>query len=278
MIELQRLTNHGTLGGFSGSAYRKKLKKLIEYFYEDAGAVDFKPKSRQIWKPAKEYLRMESYGKCAYCEAPTSVVAHGDVEHFRPKSQYWWLAYSYVNYTFSCQICNQTYKGDKFPYTGSALAPPKLPRNKPSDESKIESIAESFALEPSSQNLEELRGYFAREKSHLPDPYLADPEALFAWRASPETKEVFIAAKGDSVKAKRAFDAVESVLGLNRKELLNLRWLEYEQLEIQALVLAEEQLPEQVRKRLLKSLELHSHPERAFAGMKRYFLRQWGVI
>ena len=54
-------------------------------------------------------------GKCAYCESPTDTVAHGDVEHYRPKSKYWWLAYCYDNYLYACQICNQVHKGDEFP-------------------------------------------------------------------------------------------------------------------------------------------------------------------
>ena len=61
------------------------------------------------WKSAKEQLKKESSGKCAYCETTTDVVAHGDVEHYRPKGIYWWLAYTYDNYLYACQICNQVY-------------------------------------------------------------------------------------------------------------------------------------------------------------------------
>ena len=62
------------------------------------------------WKKAKAQLLKETNNKCAYCEAPTKVVAYGDVEHYRPKSMYWWLAYCYENYLPSCQLCNQKYK------------------------------------------------------------------------------------------------------------------------------------------------------------------------
>jgi uncharacterized protein (TIGR02646 family) len=78
-----------------------------------------------FWKEAKTQLRKESADKCAYCEATTAIVAHGDVEHFRPKSVYWWLAYTYDNYLYACQICNQSYKNDAFPTAGPApLAAP----------------------------------------------------------------------------------------------------------------------------------------------------------
>src|ERR1035441_7770925 len=45
-------------------------------------------KGKDHWKAGKATLIADSHGKCAYCEAPTTVVAHGDVEHFRPKSVY----------------------------------------------------------------------------------------------------------------------------------------------------------------------------------------------
>ena len=49
------------------------------------------------------------------------MVAYGDVEHFRPKSKYWWLAYCYENYLYSCQMCNQRYKKAEFPIFGPEL-------------------------------------------------------------------------------------------------------------------------------------------------------------
>ncbi|MCX6380232.1 MAG: hypothetical protein NT023_12280, partial [Armatimonadetes bacterium] len=76
------------------------------------------------WTVAKDQLKQETAGKCAYCEASVVEVAHGDVEHFRPKGVYWWIAYCYDNYLFACQICNQTYKGDNFPIRGTRLQPP----------------------------------------------------------------------------------------------------------------------------------------------------------
>ena len=79
------------------------------------------------WREAKPQLLKESNGKCAYCEAPTAVVAFGDVEHYRPKSKYWWLAYCYDNYLASCQLCNQKFKKAKFPLKNSRLKSPHNP-------------------------------------------------------------------------------------------------------------------------------------------------------
>ena len=85
------------------------------------------PKST-VWSAAKPQLRRESRGKCAYCEGKADIVAHCDVEHFRPKSDYWSLAYCYDNYTFACQICNQTFKGSDFPKTGPRIVEPNIPQ------------------------------------------------------------------------------------------------------------------------------------------------------
>ena len=84
------------------------------------------PPSSAVWKRAKDQLKRESDGKCGYCEGKASHVAHGDVEHFRPKTIYWWLAYCYDNYVFACQICNQSFKGSNFPLNGPPLAGPAV--------------------------------------------------------------------------------------------------------------------------------------------------------
>lgn len=52
---------------------------------------------------------------CAYCDRELPGNDRGDVEHFRPKSIYWWLAYSFDNYLLACSVCNSAYKGEKFP-------------------------------------------------------------------------------------------------------------------------------------------------------------------
>lgn len=52
---------------------------------------------------------------CAYCERPLPANDRGDVEHFRPKSHYWWLAFELTNYFLACRVCNSTYKRSQFP-------------------------------------------------------------------------------------------------------------------------------------------------------------------
>jgi uncharacterized protein (TIGR02646 family) len=82
----------------------------------------------------KAQLKKDQNNKCCFCEtSDVDVVAHGDVEHFRPKGGhqqnvndqlgypgYYWLAYEWDNLFFSCQICNQRYKKNRFPLVDPA--------------------------------------------------------------------------------------------------------------------------------------------------------------
>ncbi len=51
--------------------------------------------------------------KCAYCESDITVGAPNHIEHYRPKSIYYWLTYSWDNLLLSCPNCNVK-KKDKF--------------------------------------------------------------------------------------------------------------------------------------------------------------------
>jgi uncharacterized protein (TIGR02646 family) len=62
-------------------------------------------------------------GKCCYCERTRDERREPDTEHFRPKAKvdgidhpgYWWLAYDWGNYFFSCKKCNEEHKKNQFP-------------------------------------------------------------------------------------------------------------------------------------------------------------------
>ena len=80
-------------------------------------------KHNALWGELKETLKELSHGKCWYTESKNDG-AYGDVDHFRPKGKiqessdhtgYWWLAFDYKNYRFSCQISNTSGKRDHFP-------------------------------------------------------------------------------------------------------------------------------------------------------------------
>ena len=65
------------------------------------------------WRDFYVILREMFHGLCAYCEKR----ARGEVEHFRPKSRYPELVYSWSNWLFACHDCNHA-KGWKWPPGG----------------------------------------------------------------------------------------------------------------------------------------------------------------
>jgi hypothetical protein len=77
-----------------------------------------------IWAELKPALKGLSHNKCWYCESK-DLRSDNAVDHFRPKNSvkgterfpaasghpgYWWLAFDYTNYRFSCTICNSIRK------------------------------------------------------------------------------------------------------------------------------------------------------------------------
>lgn len=66
-----------------------------------------------VWSEVKEQFRQISHQKCWYCETETSRI-RGDIDHYRPKGGvtdtdhpgYWWLAFQWRNWRFSCELCN----------------------------------------------------------------------------------------------------------------------------------------------------------------------------
>ena len=95
------------------------------------------------------FAAAQHQGKCAYCETIVQAGMSGDIEHFRPKAfcqglhspmsrddtggrppkrktmheegGYWWLAYDWSNYLYSCSRCNSTWKKNQFPIQGNRV-------------------------------------------------------------------------------------------------------------------------------------------------------------
>jgi len=63
-------------------------------------------------KSVQDKLNNIYHFKCAYCERDISD-DDKHIEHYRPKSKYYWLAYSWDNLLLCCSRCNKA-KGDKF--------------------------------------------------------------------------------------------------------------------------------------------------------------------
>lgn len=90
---------------------RQKRQELIDaakYIKEDKYSYNYKKED------IKALLKEIYKGKCAYCEQS---IEDFDVEHFRPKSVYYWLTYSWDNLLYICGKCN-SFKSNKFDIQG----------------------------------------------------------------------------------------------------------------------------------------------------------------
>lgn len=275
MIGLTRTTRPPS--GFTGNERIEKNLALVRLW--DAGR---KP-DPGIWRSAKEHLKRESRGKCAYCESSTSAVAHGDVEHFRPKSSYWWLAYCYDNFLYSCQICNQKYKNAKFRIARDDLRwqAPMIPCR--SDTSALREYARLMTPDPLDREagglpIDEFLREARKEEPFLVDPYVEDPEELYKWEADSYLEEVRIAARTNRIRATRAMAAAEDDLGLNREELRRRRWPTYACLETLACVIEKLPVDHPAKTKAVEGVRAMMDAGREYAGMVRYFVRiEWGL-
>lgn len=99
------------------TAYLKGIKKFDDFKQDIYGH-----------RTVKDALKGAQHEKCCYCEGRFSAFAVADVEHYRPKGSirqdgnsarlfpgYYWLAYSWNNLYWCCQVCNRNYKKDLFP-------------------------------------------------------------------------------------------------------------------------------------------------------------------
>ena len=233
------------------------------------------------WKSAKKQLFAETGGKCAYCEAPTSTVAFGDVDHYRPKSSYWWLAYCYDNYLASCQLCNQRFKKEAFPIQNRKMRSPTIRHNTTDDYI----IANAGAIAPDPLNKNQVNAFIRlhqQERPLLLNPYFDDPIAYFAWRADNVLREVEITANPERAQVEIIVNVENSEVepiaaasiqhyGLNRHDLKALRYQIYDPYRIFRTVLEDDRISLETRNNIINAIDGMKAPGAQFAGMIRYF-------
>ena len=218
MIPLKRERTSSVSANFRGIkriAFNLELLKLKRDGKLDAD-VNQVLKSG-TWKPAKKQLLKESKNKCAYCETPTTVVAYGDVEHFRPKSTYWWLAYCYENYLASCTVCNQRYKSDNFSTVNAVMQGPAVAPTL--TDAQLQAMAATITPDPlndaEGMPLADLIDDMKTEFALLIDPYIEDPSEYLAYQPILANKEIVV------VPTKPAYapivKACEDFFGINRQ-------------------------------------------------------------
>jgi uncharacterized protein (TIGR02646 family) len=90
---------------------QRETEDAILFFQDPANHSSKYKKSYTVYKEktVRELLQKMCYGKCAYCESRITAIYSGDIDHFRPKKHYKWLAADWENLLFACPFCNQTY-------------------------------------------------------------------------------------------------------------------------------------------------------------------------
>ncbi len=108
----------GRLRKFAKTYFVKETKKIAEkHQISIISGQDF-PKTNDfinVWTNLKELYYTKQNNRCAICEKEINDIYSADIEHYRPKSYYWWLAYNPTNYYLSCAECNRSYKKERFP-------------------------------------------------------------------------------------------------------------------------------------------------------------------
>lgn len=226
------------------------------------------------WSPAKKQLQVESSNKCAYCESPTTVIAYGDVEHYRPKSKYWWMAYCYDNYLASCQLCNQKYKKAKFDIIGVKLVAPRVRSN--SSDSILEAMANGVIPDPLNENegqsWQDYEDKHEAERPLLLNPYLDDPKDFFGWEVDHVKGTVKLIPIDDSDALHiKMVKAAEKDYGINRKELCSHRYDIYLNYAVARLICEDADVPDMWRNLMKLQKNKSLIPSAAYSGMVLFF-------
>ena len=275
MIKLNRVRTHPPIHtNFFGVARKNINLELLKKKRD--GELDAKSENKwksAFWKESKTQLLAESKDKCAYCESPTRVISYGDVEHFRPKSIYWWLAYSYLNYLPSCTSCNQEYKKDFFRLEDTTKQLKGTRITKRMKDSTLEGLAALLTVDPVEDSHGKPFADFEKEtkdeKALLVNPYYDQPDEFFAYHPILETSEVLIVpTKG---KYAPVIKACEDLFGLNRKELKDLRFQRYALYMTFRHTLEDAGISANTRRMTQDRIDEMLNDKAAYAGMIRYF-------
>ncbi|WP_417210879.1 hypothetical protein [Antarctobacter sp.] len=262
---------------FRGDEPLNRLLTLLGEVREQVAAGDpVKPKIPSKWKDSKDQLLRESQGKCAYCETQVTTTYYGDVEHYRPKKVYWWLAYVYDNYLASCAICNQRYKGADFAISGPQMPGPVLTGAETPDD--LAALARRFAPDPLDPlAVSAFEAAHRAEAPQIPNPYIDDPEQVFAWEVFEGIEEVLLIPRPGVPGAADIVAASERIFGLNRPDLKRQRYNQWENYRLAVSVVEDAGASAAVRALGQELIDSLVTSDSVYAGMVRYFEAQRAI-
>jgi uncharacterized protein (TIGR02646 family) len=144
-LPLQFPTNHR-----SSETVQNARKKVVEagIYPRNKSTINKYYKS----EPIKSALFTIYHGKCAFCEQR---VERFQVEHFRPKSSYFWLAFSWDNLLYACPDCNG-YKSDSFDLFQNKATIPSNFNEINTISQTYDAIEEPKLVNPERENVEHL--------------------------------------------------------------------------------------------------------------------------
>lgn len=216
---------------------------------------DFKS---SVWlkDDVRKTLSESQFKKCCYCEKQLELKREVDVDHFRPKTKvtenaehpgYWWLAYDWDNYLYSCKQCNSDHKINHFPVAN-----------------------EENRISVEGENTDE-------EQALLINPYFEDPSNFLAYDYQDREdipEGVWVTARGDDAQMRGKHTA--DICGLNRSDLITrrARVLKTLILALRSYDVAMESENQTKIKRAKQTLKLLLDPYDTFLGMKKYFFEQ----
>ena len=247
--------------------WMKEIQKAIEHYTQPNWEKSFEFQYYNNEKLKAELIKVFG-AKCAYCESSYGAVYDGDVEHFRPKGQvsgkvperpgYFWLANDWDNLLLSCQHCNQRRKhllegGDK-------EVAGKLDKFPLKDETKRASYGKDLTEE------EKVR--------LLINPCMDNPEEHFEY----DRKEGVVRGKTEMGKTSIKVYVLQRVkLVKERKNILDQ--LLFQMCSTRDALERYNNDTTQINKEALdKQLDFlmsFTKPDRPYAGMCRYFVREF---
>ena len=95
----------------------KKTFRLLRLHTTNNKIVSEDYKNHNVWAVELKNIFWQKQGmRCAICEKELNEVNSYDVEHYIPKTEFWWFAYHTINYYVACGTCNRIEKKDNFPF------------------------------------------------------------------------------------------------------------------------------------------------------------------
>jgi hypothetical protein len=129
------------------------------------------------WSPVKEWLTKQIGKKCWYTEVEL-VGAPLAVDHFRPASKYWWLAFVTENYRLACSFSNSPQHNPLYGSAGGkGEAFPLLPPGRPATATLRKRLERPVILDPCNKHDCELVAFQADGRPVINPRYAHDPVA-----------------------------------------------------------------------------------------------------